>query len=1701
MKLLNKSPLLIILLVFTWLTSLATARDSVVVISEVHYNPASTTDDEEFIELHNLFSVDVDLSNWSLDGAVEFDFPSGTKIPAGGYLVIAKNPTALQTATGYSTALGPWTGSLKNSGENIKLVMDAIGPRTMDEVDYGDSGKWPNAPDGSGATLEKIRTNLPSDRATSWSWSHAINGTPGSARATTTLPSVVINEMNASVSGASFFIELYNRGNAGLNLNGYIISSSDLAHADVSLTTGTLSAQGFVTINTATLGYTPADGERIILYSPAKALVVDSAIVSTSPKARFPDGDDRFSRPSALTPSLANTVSIEQDIVINEILYNGFPNPGTDGTPATYNTTGVINYGDSWRYENTGAGQAQGWSTLVHNSWPSGPALIGFEPNTQFLTPHSIQTTLYTSGQMAYYFEKEFTYAGSLTNPQIRITHKIDDGAVFYLNGVELGRHNMPAGAINSTTPASGQIEVTEGVITFNAPSLISGSNRLSVEVHQGGSNSSDIVFGLEAEVLVENTPAIPGLPLTESSEEWIELHNKGTSTVNISGWRLDDAVNFDFPSNTSIGPNQYLIIAKDPVAFAAKYPGIPVVGPWSGSLSNSSDRIQLEDNNRNLADEVTYFDGGRWHAYADGGGCSLELKDPNADNSSPESWAESTTSAGWNTYTYRAEAIDNGFGLNNFNELIIGKLAAGEMLIDDISLIEDPDGTAIQFIQNGDFSSSTIGSTPTDWRAAGNHGLHGKTVVVEDGGNKALKLVATGGSKEFHNQLQKTYISGRQVVVGRTYEISYRAKWLKGDNQLNTRLFFDFLSNTQRITTSQNWGTPGAVNSTYQGNSGPTFSELSHSPTVPNVNQAVTVSVKVSDPDGLGTVRLYYRKNNTSAFSSAVMAHQGDGIYQAVITGSSGGTIAQFYVEANDSHSSVASSTFPAEGADSRAMVQWQDNQANTANLHNLRLIMRPQDRQSMYTNINTMSNYRFPGTLIVNENEVYYNIGARLKGSAYGRNNSPNDGLYIGFDILHPFNGVHKSISIERGDATNQSLAKLLMSNSGDGLPSMYDDPIRLVFPSDSLGNASKTGLALISPSRYSSAWRKSQYSNGNEGTLFNLELLYNPTTTSGSWKKSFPYNHTNGNYEFADLPLGKETYRWGFQIRSNLKRDNYEPLINASKAIGSGSVTDADKYIDLNQWARVWAFEGLIGNDDVYTRLYEHNYRMYSRPSDDRLVALPWDLDRSFRLGTSSPLIGGNNLGALLNQPTVKRLFNQHVHHLCNTTYDTSYASPWASHWTSKTGINYSSKISYISNRRNYALSQLPANVAFVITSNNGNDFSVASSTALLEGDGWINVAEIHINGNPTEVTWVDDDTWQINVPLLQGPNIITLTAHDLDGAQVGTDSITITNTSSTQLASNANLILTEIMYHPSDPTPAELAAGYSSDDDFEFIEVFNASSSQIDLSSCNFTSGITYTIPNGTMLAAGSRLIIAKNPDAFAARYSSNGKQVIGPYTGKLSNSGETVTLNAADASVILTVTYDDGTDWPEDADGDGFSMINLHPFTGTDHNISSNWSASREENGGSGEADVHTYDSWLSSHPELAAAGMTLETDDFDKDGNSNWMEYVFDSDPTDGKSVPQTLPSTEEIDLGAGADSYFTYRFTRPIAIPNVSYTPQTSAILTDNQWISDPATVNAVFHARIRNGTSETLIYRSKLPTSSNNAYFMRIKAAKTTP
>ena len=83
----------------------------------------------------------------------------------------------------------------------------------------------------------------------------------------------------------------------------------------------------------------------------------------------------------------------------------------------------------------------------------------------------------------------------------------------------------------------------------------------------------------------------------------------------------------------------------------------------------------------------------------------------------------------------------------------------------------------------------------------------------------------------------------------------------------------------------------------------------------------------------------------------------------------------------------------------------------------------------------------------------------------------------------------------------------------------------------------------------------------------------------------------------------------------------------------------------------------------------------------------------------------------------------------------------------------------------------------------------------------------------------------------------------------------------------------LRITEINYHPGDPTQDELAINPTfADNDFEYIELQNISTTAtLNLRNVAFTRGIDYTFTSSYMLAPGDYLVVVRNRNAFEARY--------------------------------------------------------------------------------------------------------------------------------------------------------------------------------------------------------------------------------------
>ena len=281
------------------------------------------------------------------------------------------------------------------------------------------------------------------------------------------------------------------------------------------------------------------------------------------------------------------------------------------------------------------------------------------------------------------------------------------------------------------------------------------------------------------------------------------------------------------------------------------------------------------------------------------------------------------------------------------------------------------------------------------------------------------------------------------------------------------------------------------------------------------------------------------------------------------------------------------------------------------------------------------------------------------------------------------------------------------------------------------------------------------------------------------------------------------------------------------------------------------------------------------------------------------------------------------------------------------------------------------------------------------------------------------------------------------------------------------SAATLVVSEIMYHPPEPTAAEQAATYTDADDFEFIRLTNIGSTPLDLRNVDFTVGITFDFALGSVLAInqGASVIVVKNRDAFRARFgTAYDAMLAGEYVGALDNNGELITLalNGASPLTLQAFTYGDAAPWPKTADGYGPSLMLIAPTTAPNHTVGTNWTASAQAGGmPGGVVRPLTYTAWkqlVFNSTDAANAAVSGPLVDCDGDGLLNFAEYSLGCVPGYPDS-PGALPAAQ-IENISGTD-YLTFQYRLNAGAIDATATPEISSDLS--AWLSGPANIVTV--------------------------------------
>ena len=870
--------------------------------------------------------------------------------------------------------------------------------------------------------------------------------------------------------------------------------------------------------------------------------------------------------------------------------------------------------------------------------------------------------------------------------------------------------------------------------------------------------------------------------PSDERSGEFIELYNRGATSVDLSGWRLAEGVSFTIPAGTTLAPDGYLVIAADAAYMQSAYGAIPLVGSFDGQLGNNGEVIRLEDQWGNLVDEVDYMPGGNWPNLSNGDGSSMELRNPWMENALPSAWADSneTNKAPFQHYSYsdvyRQLRADGG--VTDYKELHLHLVGDSHVVLQNIQLRQN--GAGANLIVNGN-QMSTTGSSASGWLAQGTHFASYFT------NNGQLHIISDGHGDNRGNRLE---IDATGMNANLTYEVSFDARWVAGAPRLVVQTWDHSIATSIALPVPNNLGTPGARNSRFTALPGAQVDAILHSPPVPPPGQAVTVTARITSPVASPQVTLFHRLDNANGdgswankpmFDTGTSGDEaaGDGVYSAQLTEyGANGQIVQFYVVAM---ANGLASQSPIGGRERPAMYV-VDAASAVSDLRKMRFVVSAFDLRDISEqdsptgshgySFPRLSNHYYNMTTIVNEKDIVYGCEMRNSGSPWTRGGAldrakfkfPKDKLFRGKVKLsydndassgsRHHNRIHRYWLYLFGHPANENEYFLVEVNAG--------------------GNALREEVEPLANDMLDRI-----YGDGSMGELYRIDDEW---WFQDNWGRT--QRDADWSYKGTDN-AGRYRTEWMKRTREN--DDDHSALINMFKTVTAGAYTQPqiDAIIDPYATMQMSAVRGYTYDWDSFSLNRGKNGYLYRRSTDGKFMFFHWDSDLAFQDANNIFVNGMVGFRSYIQKPYNFRLYKHYLATLVeNFARNSARMNAWllaeedaSSQYTVSTAYQ-----SWFAARETPAFNHLGAsrNTAFDITSNAGNPITVSSNTINLVGTGPLRVFRVEVAGHPEAVfTWTTENAWALTgIVLKTGANVLTLNAVNEQGAVLHTDTITVT-----------------------------------------------------------------------------------------------------------------------------------------------------------------------------------------------------------------------------------------------------------------------------------------------------------------------------------
>lgn len=530
-------------------------QDAGVVINEVlaHTDPPL----QDAIELHNPAPGAIDISGWYLSDQIDnddsagallkkFRIPNGTIIPAGGYKTFYES----------NFSAGPSAFALSSAGDQAYLASANDAGALTGFIIGARFGASEN-----GVSSGRHRTSR------GFEFAPMLALTLEQSNAVPRIGPVVINEIMyrpGAVSGSEF-IEFYNRSGTNIDLSEWSVegasfvfpSGTTIGAGSFLLLLGTtnISAAQFrvdanvpsqIPILTHAFDLGNA-GENIELKKPNDVPTNTAVRVD---RVRYNDKGPWPTEADGLGPSLER---VSPDAYGNEPLnWRTTRAGGSPGRPNIVSGGFAIVRGSSWKYNFLARNLGTAWRMPGYSDsgWRSGVAPLGY--GTASLA--TVLTNSHGVRPITTYFRKQFVMnddAASISNLSFAVNY--DDGFVAWLNGQEVARRGLGAGAVSVSTLAAGHpagaFEVID--LTVHKALLARGLNTLAVEVHQEMASDADLAWDAELTYRLVGRHAPVPARITETRRDSSSLVLHWDSVAGQS-YRVQHSSDLNSWSNTS---------------------------------------------------------------------------------------------------------------------------------------------------------------------------------------------------------------------------------------------------------------------------------------------------------------------------------------------------------------------------------------------------------------------------------------------------------------------------------------------------------------------------------------------------------------------------------------------------------------------------------------------------------------------------------------------------------------------------------------------------------------------------------------------------------------------------------------------------------------------------------------------------------------------------------------------------------------------------------------------------------------------------------------------------------------------------------------------------------------------------------------------------------------------------------------------